>query len=139
MVFVLDASVTLAWHFEDEGGGLAEAVAQRAFREGVVVPQYWSIEVMSGLLRGERRRRTTMAGTAQFLERLANLSIRFDDPDAMIAARALMPLARAHRLSVYDAGYLELAEREGVPLATADNALRNAAQSIGVDLVEEHS
>jgi predicted nucleic acid-binding protein len=80
----------------------------------------------------ERRRRITESGTASFLLNLSLLRLRIDrSPDE----NAVLRLVRAHRLSVYDAVYLELAQREGLPLATLDADLRRAAAGEGVPLV----
>lgn len=133
---MLDASVALSWHFDDEGGGAAETIAQRAFLEGIAVPQHWFLEVMNGLVRGERRRRTSVSGTARFIERLEDLDVAYDEAQPERVSRALLPLARAHRLSIYDAAYLELAQREGLSLATFDASLVEAARSIGIELIE---
>ena len=135
MAFVLDASVTLSWHFDDEEDGVAEQIARQAFLDGVAVPHYWAVEVANGLLRGERRQRTSTAATARFFERLGDLDIKVDMPHPQHTAEILLPLARAHRLSIYDAGYLELAERDGLALATSDKSLAEAARRVGVHLV----
>jgi len=80
----------------------------------------------------ERRRRITESGTASFLLNLSLLRLRIDrSPDE----NAILRLARSQMLSVYDAAYLELAQREGLPLATQDADLRRAAAGEGVALV----
>lgn len=137
MTVVIDASVALAWHFEDEQCDLAEAAALRAFRDGAVVPQHWLLEVTSGLLKGERRRRTNAGATGAFMSHLADLPLEIDVADQDQVSSLLLPLARAHRLSVYDAAYLDVALRRGVPLATLDEALARAALASGVSLLEE--
>jgi predicted nucleic acid-binding protein len=97
-----------------------------------VVPSLWWFEVRNILIVNERRRRIAESGTASFLLNLSRLRLRIDrSPDE----NALLRLARAHRLSVYDAAYLELAQREGLPLATLDPDLRRAAAGEGVALV----
>jgi predicted nucleic acid-binding protein len=96
------------------------------------VPALWWFEVRNALAVNERRGRLGEADTAAFLRALARLSIGFDrSPDEA----ALLALARRHRLTVYDAAYLELAQREGLPLATLDAALRDAAAASGVALL----
>jgi predicted nucleic acid-binding protein len=137
MPFVLDASVALAWHFRDEDSASAKAAARRSYSDPVVVPQHWPLEVASAALRGERRQRAEPEDVDRFIERLRTLDIRTDAlaPDEVYSN--VIPLARAHRLTVYDAAYLELAERLGLPLATLDAALTKAARSVGVQLVEE--
>jgi predicted nucleic acid-binding protein len=97
-----------------------------------VVPSLWWFEVRNILIVNERRRRITESGTASFLLNLSLLRLRTDrSPDE----NAVLRLARAHRLSVYDAAYLELAQREGLPLATLDADLQRAAAGEGVALV----
>jgi predicted nucleic acid-binding protein len=96
------------------------------------VPGLWWFEVRNILVVNERRRRITEAGTASFLQNLSQLRVRVDQsPDE----GAVLRLARTHRLSVYDAAYLELAQREGLALATLDADLRKAAANEGVALV----
>ncbi len=135
MAFVLDASVALSWLFADEESEAGEEIAQLAFADQAVVPNHWYVEVMNGLVRGERRRRTSPADAAPFLDRLADMEIRADELDTARIVQVLLPLARAHRLSVYDAAYLELAGREGLPLATLDESLAAAARLIGVNVI----
>jgi len=135
MSFVLDASVTLAWHFEDEASAEVRSVAHRAFADGVAVPQHWLLEVLSGLLRGERRNRASSAGTDEFVASLQDLSTEIDDLDQDHVISVLLPLARDQRLSLYDATYLELASRRRLPLATLDSSLVRAARAVGVELI----
>jgi predicted nucleic acid-binding protein len=98
------------------------------------VPGVWWFEVRNSLVVNERRGRLSETETAAFLRNLAQLSIHIDrDP----AEASVLSLARQHRLTVYDAAYLELAQREGLALATLDTALRQAASAIGVPLLVE--
>ena len=131
--FVLDASLTLAWHFFDEKSPETEALSARASRDGIVVPGHWYLEVANSLISGERRKRTTTDLSAHFVEWLDALSIEVDALDDPAIFSLIMPLARAHRLSVYDSLYLELAERRGLALATLDGELAAAAKAIGVE------
>lgn len=133
MPFVLDASSALAWHFDDENLDLS--VPERAFREGVAVPQHFFLEVSNALVRGERRLRTSPDGIETFFARLGDLDVAIDPTAPELVATVLIPLARHHRLSVYDAAYLELAARLGLPLATCDASLAHVARQVGVDLV----
>lgn len=135
MSFVLDASMTLAWHFEDEASPEVRRVAHRAFADGVAVPQHWMIEVLSGLLRGERRERASPARAQEFVLFLQDLCPEVDDLDEERVISVLLPLARDQRLSLYDAAYLELAGRRGLPLATLDSSLVRAASAVGVELI----
>lgn len=135
--FVLDASTTLAWHFKDEATDRVRAVARRAFAGAVAVPQHWYLEVLSGLIRGERRERTAPSATQMFLVRLDELSVEVHSTDAAALREDVLPLARAHRLTMYDAAYLELALRLDLPLATLDGPLCRAARKLAVELIEE--
>lgn len=138
MPFVLDASTTLAWHFEDEAQSSAPTILRLAFDEGVVVPQHWLLEVASALLRGERRDRTAVEDTDAFFSCLGEMPVEMAAVDADRIANVIIPLARTHRLSVYDAAYLELAGRRDLPLATLDRSMAGAARAVGVELIEGH-
>lgn len=95
------------------------------------MPALWWFEVRNALVVNERRWRLTEADTADFLRGLARLPIGIDrSPDE----DGVLTLARRHRLTVYDAAYLEVARRESLPLACLDGALRNAAVASGVPL-----
>jgi predicted nucleic acid-binding protein len=130
--FVLDGSVTLAWFFEDEADTYAEAVEDSLPAATAVVPSLWPLEVANALVTGERRKRTTEAKVTAFLVLLKALPITLDDETAVRAWSDVPHLARAHNLSAYDAAYLELALRRGLPLATLDDKLKAAAAAAGV-------
>ena len=136
MPFVLDASVALAWSFRDERNAYAHQVLRRLEDDPALVPAVWMLEVANGLLVAERRARFTAADVAQVYGVLADLPIEWSALTLDQALGPVLDLARAHGLSAYDAAYLELAMREGLPLATQDEALRAAAQRVGVPLVE---
>jgi predicted nucleic acid-binding protein len=130
--FVLDCSLTVAWFFEDEMNRYAQAVEGSLSKAAAVVPGLWPLEVANALLVGERRNRATEANVTTFLRLLAALPIALDDDTAIRAWQHSLHLARSHRLSVYDAAYLELALRRGLPLATLDDRLAAAATAAGV-------
>jgi predicted nucleic acid-binding protein len=136
MAFVLDASVTACWAFDDEDHPDASRAFERMQAEEGVVPGLWWFEVRNILIVNERRRRIAESDTAAFLLDLPLLRLRADQSPE---ENAILRLARAHRLSVYDAAYLELARREGLPLATLAGDLRKAAASEGVALVTHGS
>jgi predicted nucleic acid-binding protein len=138
-LFVLDASTTLSWHFQDEVTERTRAIARSAYGGGVAVPQHWFLEVASALLRGERRERTSGAATSAFLGRLQELDAEVHALSAHEVFTAVIPLARSHRLSVYDAAYLELAHRLALPLATRDGRLRAAALILNIDVIGEEA
>jgi predicted nucleic acid-binding protein len=130
--FVLDASITASWHFADERSPQADTVLNALARDTAIVPAVWWFEIRNVLLLGERRGRASPQQTAQFLDRLAILRIELAEiPDEV----GTMNLARRHRLSFYDAAYLELAQRERIALATLDDELAAAAHAEGVALV----
>lgn len=131
--FVLDASVAVAWLFDDESDRRAEFVLTRLKNEQAVVPQHWMLEVRNSLLVGERRGRIRANEVDERLDGLRALPLRTDtEPDLGVA----FALARAHRLSIYDAIYLELAKRNGIALATLDDRLKQAALGEGLAMVE---
>ncbi|MBX9585564.1 MAG: type II toxin-antitoxin system VapC family toxin [Gemmataceae bacterium] len=130
--FVLDGSVTLAWHFPDEQNAYADAVGRTARGVPSVVPAIWSLEVANTLIVGERRKRTTAVDVAEFLTELKGLPI-FTDGETLDRVWAdTLALARKHLLTVYDAAYLELAARKNLPLASLDGPLKKAAVAAGV-------
>ncbi len=133
--FVLDASMTLSWAFEGEATPLTIAVLKSLETVHAVVPALWPFEVANVLSSAERRGRMNAAAQAAFLERLRLLPIAIEYRPAAWLAQQILPLARTHQLSAYDAAYLELAIREGLPLATLDDDLRRAACAAGVALV----
>jgi predicted nucleic acid-binding protein len=136
MAFVLDASTTACWAFQDEDHPDAEVALDRIRSEEALVPCLWWFEVRNILVVNERRKRLTESDSASFLLNLSRLRIRIDrDPDE----GAVLRLARSQRLSVYDAAYLELAQRQGVPLSTLDADLKKAAISEGVALLAAES
>lgn len=130
--FVLDGSVTLVWGFTDENDDDAIAILDKMPDLQAYVPNLWPLEVANALLVGERRGRTTSADAAHFLAILGTFPITVDEESVARAWIETMHLARAHQLSAYDASYLELAMRLGLPLATLDDRLKTAATAVGV-------
>lgn len=133
--FVLDASMTVAWCFGDEATPETRALLRRVGAERAVAPAIWALEVANILAMGERRGRLDAAGVTEFLGLLDMLDIRIDDAPASRGLREILDLARRERLSSYDAAYLDLAMREGLPLATRDAALAAAAQRVGTEVI----
>jgi predicted nucleic acid-binding protein len=129
--FILDGSVALSWFFEDESDAYAEAVQDSLTSAVALVPALWHLEVANALLVGERRKRAKAAKVTHFLTLLDSLPITVDSETAARAWGDTLALARAHELSVYDAAYLELALRQGLPLATLDEPLRTALRTVG--------
>ena len=128
---VVDCSVTMAWVLRDESSALAESALDQVTAHGAVAPTLWWVEVRNVLLTAERRGRLTPEDTSLALAAIEALGIRLDHaPDG----GALLRLARAHRLTAYDALYLELSIRQQRPLATLDHRLSTAAQAEGLEL-----
>jgi predicted nucleic acid-binding protein len=136
--FVLDGSVTLVWGFTDENDDYATAILDKLPDLQAYVPNLWPLEVANALLVGERRKRTTPADAAHFLSILGTFPITVDHETVARAWVETMHLARAHNLSAYDASYLELAMRLGLPLASLDDKLKSAAKAVGVLLFDVH-
>jgi predicted nucleic acid-binding protein len=127
--FVVDASVSLSWCFDDEASADSDALLHRLGEGGGIVPVSWEYEVANVLALAQRRGRITEAESARrstLLRALPIHVVRDLDP------AALLDTARRHSLSAYDAAYLLVAEREGLPLATRDSALARAANAAGI-------
>ncbi len=137
MTFVLDSSVALAWCFEDERTDTTDALLQRTAASGAAAPALWPLEVLNGLTMGERRGRLDAAKCQRLGGFLRDLPVSIDDETAAQAWGVTATLAARFALTVYDAAYLELAQRLALPLATRDRALRAAASSLGVALLGE--
>lgn len=132
MPFVLDASIAACWAFEDEDHPPAAMALARIRTDEAWVPSLWWFEVRNTLLVNERRGRLTEADTAVFLRGLSRLAVSVDRAPG---EADVLALARRHRLTVYDAAYLELAQREGLPLATLDSELASAARAEKLPLI----
>jgi predicted nucleic acid-binding protein len=129
--FVVDASVVLDWALQERHPA-AELARERLRGDAALAPALWWFEVRNALIVNERRGRIDETGTTRFLQTLSLFPVTLDrSPDHA----AIMSLARRHRLTVYDTAYLEVALREGVPLATLDPALAAAAQAEGVPVL----
>ena len=128
---VIDASVALAWCFPDEGSDYADRVLVELSQHSILVPSVWTLEVGNGVLVGERRKRLGQQEIVRFAALLENLPIVEDVQPVGPHMLAVLPLAHRYGLSAYDAAYLELSVRHGVPLATLDEKLRRAARSAG--------
>jgi predicted nucleic acid-binding protein len=134
-MLVIDASLTLSWYFEDERPPAADAVLDQVGTSGAVVPSLWRLEIANGLQVAIRRQRIDVAFRDLALTNLARLPITIDaDTDAHVWTTTLQ-LADRFQLTIYDAVYLELAQRRVLPLATLDSALRTAAEALGVPVL----
>jgi predicted nucleic acid-binding protein len=134
MAFVVDASVALGWALEEEDHKLPAQALALLLASEAWAPSLWWFELRNALVINEQRGRLSEADTALFLNSVARLPVTLDrDPDGT----TVLMLARRHRLTVYDASYLELALRLGLPLASLDGELRRAATACGVALLGE--
>jgi predicted nucleic acid-binding protein len=126
----------MAWCFDDEATAKTDELRDRVAREAGLVPVHWLLEVVNVLHVSERRKRITPAKSAEFLRLLGGFDIQVSgEAPAIGAADGLLVLCRAHALTAYDAQYLDLAVREGVPLGSLDDDLRKAASKLGVTLL----
>jgi len=132
VAFVIDASVTMAWCFEDEATRGTDELLGRLATEDAYAPSVWPLEVTNVLLVAERRGRLVESKAMRFVALLDQLPIAVD-PHVTIGD--LLAGGRRHALSAYDAAYLFLAQRLAMPLATLDNTLAAAAHAAGVELV----
>jgi predicted nucleic acid-binding protein len=132
MAFVLGASIAACWALADEQHADADLAFRRIRTEEAVVPTLWWFEVRNILVVNERRGRITLAESTAFLLYLSKLPVR---ADRLPEGESVLRMARTHRLSVYDAAYLELAQRERLAIATLDADLRKAAPGEGVALI----
>lgn len=133
--FVLDCSATLPWVFGDETTPACDRLLDGLTGGGRAwVPALWHLELGNVLLGAQRRKRIDQAGIEAFLAQLAIYDISVDDQTMERAWQKTLDLALQHRLSTYDAAYLELALRRAIPLATLDSALITASRSCGVAL-----
>lgn len=133
--FVVDASVTLAWCFEDEADSLSDRLLEKLARgDRILVPAHWPTEVLNGLLVAQRRKRIRPGQATLFWDEIARLRIGMEPPLSAIQAKLVLALSEKHGLTAYDAAYLELASRRQVPLGTLDADLRSAAQTEGIAL-----
>jgi predicted nucleic acid-binding protein len=134
-MLVIDASLALAWCFGDEKSPAADKAIDQVRDEGALVPSLWRLEVANVLFAAERRGRIGRADLEHRLDLLSALAIATDTETDGRAWTDTLMLARAQRLTLYDAAYLELAMRHGAELATLDQDLAQAARRMGVPVL----
>ena len=135
-MFVVDASVALAWCFVDEASPAADAALGRLEREEAVAPAIWPLEVANGLRTAERRGRLDQDDMPRMRELLLSLPVQVEPVALTEALGEITEAARRLDLTTYDAAYLQLAVRRGLPLATVDERLRRASLVVGIVLVD---
>jgi predicted nucleic acid-binding protein len=134
-VFVVDASVALAWCFADEASPAADAALGRLEREDAIAPAIWPLEVANGLRTAERRGRLDLVEVPRIRELLLSLPVQVEPVALTEALGEITVVARRLELTAYDAAYVQLAARRGLPLATIDERLKAAATAVGVALL----
>ena len=133
--FVLDCSIAMAWLFNDEATPKTEALLTRLTTETALVPAWWCIEITNVLAMAERKGRITPTQSEAFIADLGKLGIEKDNEAPDRAFTYLLAMCRTHRLTSYDAIYLDLAVRRNMPLATLDDDLRKTAKKLCVRLL----
>lgn len=132
-MIVLDASMTIAWLFEDERTEAAEEVETRVAVDGAITPSLWRLEIANMLRMAVRRGRCDEDFVDDSLAFLDRFGIEVDGETDRHAWTATRTLSREQGLTVYDAAYLELAVRRGLPLASCDQALIAAARRLSIE------
>lgn len=135
--FVLDSSVVMAWCMEGEGSPQAETVLRKLSDGAALVPGVWPLEVANGMLGLQDKEVLSEARATRFLELLHMLPIRVSPESPQRLTGEILHLARRCQLPVYEASYLDLALREGLPLATLDEELIRAAKTCRIPLLLE--
>ena len=138
MSLVLDASLALAWYFQDEASPATDRVLDRVVETGALVPSLWRLEIANGLQVAVRRGRISAAYRDASLSDLMQMQIVTDLETDAHAWSATLRLAEKHELTLYDAAYLELAQRRRLPLATLDRALGRSAEKLGLVILGLH-
>ncbi len=139
MNFVLDCSITMTWLFQNEATQATDELLDELAGDGkAYVARHWRLEIANVLLGAERVKKKDTAQTAQFVALLDKLAIESDTETEHFATNTTMALGRKHKLTSYDAAYLELSLRRGLPLATLDLDLRKAAKAEGVALLPKN-
>lgn len=135
MSLVIDASLTVAWYFDDETTPATEAVLETVSETGAVVPALWRLEVANAFQSAIRRKRITAVYRDRSLAELMQMSIVIDPDTNIHAWTTTLQLSERFALTTYDSAYLELAHRRKLPLATLDAELRKAAAALNITLV----
>jgi len=131
----MDNSVSMSWCFQDEADDYSDAVLDMLAESTAVVPSIWPLEVVNVLLVAERKQRISESDSIRFLTLLSQLPIVVEHKTPEEMMKDILALGRANGLSSYDASYLDLAMRKGLPLATLDNRLIEAARKVGVPIL----
>lgn len=133
--FILDCSMAMAWCFADESTPKTAQIQDRLATEAAVVPGHWFLEIANVLAMAEKRKRISLADSGLFVQLLSVMDIQVDEEASRRAFEHVLPLCRSHGLTSYDAVYLDLALRRQLPIASLDDALRQAAKKLGLKVL----
>jgi len=133
--FVIDTSVVMTWCFKDEVSQYADSILDSLEHFTAIAPSIWPLEVGNVLLVAERKDRLSEAASIRFVALLSELPISVDQEPPERMTKEIFALAREHKLSTYDASYLDLAMKKGIPIATLDNRLISAAKRSNVSIM----
>ena len=133
--FVVDNSVVMSWCFKDETNQYADAILDCLSEATAFVPSIWPLEVVNVLLVAERKKRLNEADSVRFITLLSQLPIivAHERPERMM--KDLLALGRSNNLSSYDASYLDLSMRKGIPIATLDTRLITASKKTNIPIL----
>jgi predicted nucleic acid-binding protein len=132
---ILDCSAIAGWCFADEADSWAEKLLDKVVANGALVPAHWHLEVSNMMLQAEKRKRIESDDIKERLSLISRLQIIVDTATHGYAFSAIMQHAQKEKLTSYDAAYIELAIRKGLPLASKDSALKKACQHLGIKTV----
>jgi predicted nucleic acid-binding protein len=132
---VIDSSITLAWSFIDEQTDATRAILDRVVDNGAIVPSLWRYEVVNSLQMAVKRQRIDLGYRDRVIANLRALDIRIDGESDDQTWAATVRLANNYGLTVYDAAYVELAQRRSFPLASLDAAMLRAASALGIEVL----
>jgi len=130
--FVMDCSVTASWCFTDEMDDYSRTILETLSTGRAAVPSVWQLEITNVMLAAERRKRLSAADARRFLDLVLSLPVDIDSNSSPVSSVTIFHLGLQYGLSAYDASYMELAFRLGLPLATKDRHLLEACKKAGI-------
>lgn len=133
--FVVDNSVVMTWCFKDKTNQYADAILDCLSDATAFVPSIWPLEVVNVLLVAERKKRLSEADSVRFITLLSQLPIIVEHQRPERLMKDLLALARSNNLSSYEASYLDLSMRKGIPIATVDTRLITASKKTDIPIL----
>ena len=130
--FVIDASVIISWRDPREQNGYGQRILRCLSKESAIAPVICCLEINNVLRLFEKRELISHDTVLETIDFIAALPIRLDDAPIDFRIPRVMELACKYDLTIYDSSYMELAVRLGLPLATMDNKLIEAAKTLGL-------